>query len=344
MDNEQEKKLKALLRGEFLPLFIGLRNELKGLYEQLGKLIDKEPPAIQKAEITNQPEPIRELAISNLPDVQKVEVLNQQEQLKELEIKGLTEQVSLVIKTFENKLNDVLASIRAFGIDIGTKVVKVDVQNNTPPPKTIRVENLAEIKQEPIVFPSSIKISNYAPQDAVPVILTSRDRKKFYEAFNNLYVANDVNLKAIIDAIKDIDISGITVDLSDIENLITDTNEILADILIAIQGGTTGTPIFIFNELSVSATTELTICSYTCPVGKTFELTGVFGEGVDDGIFRLYKNADKVWQARNSWSQRNVQSKEVDVHLAPADVLYLKVYNTRNQARDYSGGIYGNTV
>jgi len=345
MNNEQEKKLKELLRSEFLPLFVGLRSELKNVGEHLQSIKDKPFPDVQRTEITNQPEKLKELAISNLPDVQKSKITNFPAPIKELEVKDIAVHLQGVVKSIGIALNDLKTFIGGAIGDARNNIIKVDVQNNQPFPKSIKIENLGDIKQpEPPVIPDSVFIKNFAPHEAIPVVLTKHDRRQFYEAFSQMYIANDVNLERVIKAIQDVtvDIGEINVDLDDVEALITITNTLLSSILAAL-GGAVGT-ITLFGELLVTATTEDTIISYTCPVGKTFDLTGAYAEGDDDGIFRLYKNATKIWQSRNAWTERSVQTKEVSVHLVPADVLFLKVFNTKGASRNYSGGIYGNEI
>lgn len=204
MEKDQEKKLKELLRGEFLPLFVGLRTELKSLGEQLEKLIGKAPPEVQKTEITNLPENIKEITVSNLPEIQKTEITNFPEPVKEVEIKnlsGIHTALDGLKFIWEMGVGSIIKGFK----DLREAVFKVNVENQIEFPKSIRVENLNEIaKAEPTVIPTQFKISNSQPDEAVPVILTTADRKSFYNAIQQVLAGNDVDLSGVKSRLDDV--------------------------------------------------------------------------------------------------------------------------------------------
>lgn len=326
MDELQEKKLKEILKSEFLPLFVGLRAELKALNTTVGAILSKEPPEVIKAEITNTPEPVREVGVVNLPEIQKVELTNAPEKITEVSVNNVEPLFRSWHKGFAEGLLKLQTFIKKTAADGAKATYKVDIQNPTKFPKEIKVSNLKDIVIPKVEIPTSVKISNYAPSEAIPVILTKSDRKKFYEAFQQMYVGNDVNLQRVIDAINN------TGDLTLIETL-------LAQILAAL-GGVGGEIKQFFGELNVAGNTEITLTSYLVPLGKTFNLQGVSGEGDDDGAFRIYVDATKIWQGRIAWTTRTV-SLEILRKVVAGETIYLKVLNLRPVARNFSGTIYG---
>jgi hypothetical protein len=95
-----------------------------------------------------------------------------------------------------------------------------------------------------------------------------------------------------------------------------------------------------FGEAAVPPSTESTLASIIVPVGKKIRLRGVHAEGDDDGIFRIYVNAQKKWQARNAWTNRNVNFI-IELEAVAGDTIYLKAYNPKGSVKNYSGSIYG---
>jgi hypothetical protein len=95
-----------------------------------------------------------------------------------------------------------------------------------------------------------------------------------------------------------------------------------------------------FGEVSVPTATETTLCSLVVPALKFVRLAGVYGEGLVDGIFRLYVDSTKIWQARNSWSNRNVSS-EVNYDAQAGETIYLKVIHQNGVSQPFSGTFWG---
>lgn len=95
-----------------------------------------------------------------------------------------------------------------------------------------------------------------------------------------------------------------------------------------------------FGDVSVVTATETTLCSLLVPATKYVRLAGVYGEGKVDGIFRLYVNATKIWQARNAWTERNVQSG-VEYDAQAGETIYLKVIHQNGINQPFSGTFWG---
>lgn len=95
-----------------------------------------------------------------------------------------------------------------------------------------------------------------------------------------------------------------------------------------------------FGEVSVPTATETTLCSLLVPATKFVRIAGVYGEGVVDGIFRLYIDGTKIWQARNSWNQRNVFSG-VQYDAQEGETIYLKVIQQNGVNQTFSGTFWG---
>jgi len=108
--------------------------------------------------------------------------------------------------------------------------------------------------------------------------------------------------------------------------------------ILAAQGG--GNPVEKFGETSVSGNTETTLASYTVPAGKKVQVRGIFGEGVDNGVFRLYIDGTKVWQKRNAWTDRNVEGA-MFAEATASQAIEVKVLNLMPVAMDFSGGFFG---
>lgn len=336
MDKKQAEQLKEILRSEFLPLFVGLRDELKAVKKLQSDLLAKEPPDIQKTEVVNTPEPIKEVGISNLPEVQKVEVTNQPEPIKEVSIANIAPMFGAIHQSFKDGVKLLLDTLKNNWNDAKANVFDVRVQNIEKHPDTIKVSNFKDFKQD---FPERIKISNSQPSEAVPVILTDRDRKNFYNAVQQLYFANDTNLARLEKAMREVEIN--------IDQLDVNTDEIEAklDTIIALlqSMGGSGVAKQFFGELSVAGSTESVIASYLVPVGKVFTISGLYCEGDDDGLFRLYLDSTKVWQGRNAWTERNVKAGMSLIAVAGV-TIYLKVLNLRTITRNFSGMFYGDEL
>jgi len=199
MDNEKEIELRKALKAELLPPLLGLRNELKKVGETLTEIKNQQPPDLIKAEIINPTEPLKEVAISNFPETSKVEVLNP---TKEVEVKGIGGFFDKVFEGF-SALSDGITSlsltIGKWCGEIKNQIFKVEVQNfpetHFPTKIDTKITNPEDFKQE---FPTSMRISNSEPSEAIPVILATKDRKRFYQALEAVVaIGDDINLHAV---------------------------------------------------------------------------------------------------------------------------------------------------
>ena len=91
---------------------------------------------------------------------------------------------------------------------------------------------------------------------------------------------------------------------------------------------------------NLAPATETVVASYTPVAGETVRVKGVFAEGENDGIVKLYIDGAVVWQGRNAWSERNVPIL-MEAEALATQVIELKITNLKNQNSDYSGGFYG---
>ena len=333
MEDKQAKQLKGVLKSEFLPLFVGLRTELKQLNEWVEKLYSKDPPEIQKTEITNHPDQIKSVDISNLPEVIKVEVQNNPEPIKEISIANIVPMFGTLHKAIGESVGLLKKTIE----EIKTNKFKVEIQNNPEFPKDIKVNNLKDIIIPKVEIPTSVKINNYLPEDAIPVILTSKDRKAFYNAFQQMFIGNDVNLDRIVKAIGEITIDAdeINIDLDDVEKLLQD--------IIDILGGTSGDIKEFYGEFPVLALDEDILITYLVPTGKTFYLEGFSCQGEDNGLFKILVNSNKIWQGRLAWTSPTI-SGTLKAKVNAGQTIYLKIENLKNKTTNFSGSIYGNQI
>ena len=339
MDTEKEKQLKKLLKGEFLPLFVGLRNELKAINETLAEMRDIDIPEVQKVQVENQHEPIESVEISNLPEVQKVEVLNQQENLADLLVLK-TEEVVEETKGVNTWLATTWKLLQEGFVGLKKQVFKVEVKNFPevifPKKMDVRITNPTDLKQEKQTFPTSIKINNSEPKDAIPVVLATKDRKKFYEALQAVQQlfqsVNDVNLDGVKRLLEDIKENTANIILN------ADTININVDDLEELAGKVLRQA---FGEATVSSTiTESTLASFIVPTGKFLRVKGIFVEGNGEGIFRLYVAGAKKWQGRNAWTERSLNATQ-EISASAGETVALKVVNTKTGSHDYSGSFYG---
>lgn len=199
MDEKKEKKpFRSALKSVVEPLLIGLRNEVKKLTEK----IEAGQASTQKTEVTNFPEQRDEIKVSNLPETQKVEVTNPQEQVN---VKGLGEGLSTLKEAIVKRLTTTSDSIVNSIKELGGKTLSVKITNQKeikfPKTQGVKLSDadmqtlIKGIKQEV----QRVQIENSQPGEAVPVVLTDRDRRRFVEAFMNVTGgANLGNIKALL--------------------------------------------------------------------------------------------------------------------------------------------------
>jgi hypothetical protein len=111
-------------------------------------------------------------------------------------------------------------------------------------------------------------------------------------------------------------------------------------------GGVSGVALSSFNEITVTYGNELTLISYTVPVGKTFGFSTINVGGDGDGIFNVYINSVKAVVIRTSAAE---QSKSVVLEnlIAPSGALILvraSNMNYKKTAQVYNATLTGNKI
>ena len=198
---ELQKKLKAALASEISPLLIGLRNEIKALNELAARIAAKEPPDVQAVEVQNDPraelterlEAVRKAtqeageatqkAVADFTQKLLVEI-SAGEDLSRAVMRGVREDVRAEGEqgrgAFAKAIEAMGAGIVKTMLQLKTAIWRVEITN--PPELKLPDVIKAEITNQP-EEPAErrVRIVNEKPEEAVPVVLTSKDRKRFYE-------------------------------------------------------------------------------------------------------------------------------------------------------------------
>ena len=190
MAGQYEKEFKKAIKAEIAPLLVGLRREMAGVGKILKKLEKKKAPT----EI--------DVKVKDFPDVQRVETVNPQKEVsvknfpEAIRVKGIKLLLRGVTKFFEDKEQSIGKSLLKHYLSgvkqLKSHVFKVEVSNQTEVkfPEVQEVDFVEEIytvlkglKQAEV---QRVKIENSTPGEAVPVVLTSKDKKKFYNAISEV--------------------------------------------------------------------------------------------------------------------------------------------------------------
>jgi len=199
--DKNTKQIREALKAELSPHIVGLRNEIKKLIKAFRNAHREDQAEIKQVHITNHD-----------PAVKKVEVQNpvdNVETLKHIEM-AIDEGSEKTEREFMN-FGSYLKSL-GLGFSKWMTWAKEDAEKT----KSVEVENLDEIK-----FPKEMEITNFPTQkeppkeifiknrdvgEAIPVVLTSADRKKFYSAMTALFGSGGGGVPTIvIDLLKKID-------------------------------------------------------------------------------------------------------------------------------------------
>ncbi len=225
MSDGEKKKIQEALKAELKPLLVGLRNDFADFAKLLERILEKEPPEIQKTEVINTliPPEVQKVEVGNFPEpIKEVSITNPQ---KEVEVKGLKGFVGQVIHSFDhfNQLGKMVSK----GFDtlkINVFRVKVENQKEVKFPDVQKVQlqltkELIAILKQAVV--QRVKIENSTPSEAIPVVLTNAERRRFYDILQQ--VTGGVNLGNVKDLLKQIETNtGLFTGLSDVANA---TNE-----------------------------------------------------------------------------------------------------------------------
>lgn len=121
--------------------------------------------------------------------------------------------------------------------------------------------------------------------------------------------------------------------------LVADNTGLLQQILNAISGGAvTNTIQQAYGETPVAVATETVLA--TMVTTQKCRLKYVYGQGEADGLFNLYVDGSRIWQARNAWTERNVRDA-IEYDAPAGKTVELKVINLNDLTWPYSGGFYG---
>ena len=211
MEDNVKKKLAEALRSEVNPLLIGLRSDTKRVAKLLEKLIAKEPPKLQKTEVQNFPKPgvqkieAEKIIVENTDAkaiAEAAATIVEEIQATGAETEGATQNLEREVGAQAEKTRGAFAkaivglgtAMAKAAADIKRSVFKVQVTNPPEPfvmPDVVKVEE--QHKQEPPKV-QDVKVVNDKPSEAMPVILTSRDRKRFYDLLVQLTGGGGVNL------------------------------------------------------------------------------------------------------------------------------------------------------
>jgi hypothetical protein len=120
--------------------------------------------------------------------------------------------------------------------------------------------------------------------------------------------------------------------------LVADDTGLLQNIIDAI-GGINSNLYNAYGELLALVPTTETVAATYVP-SSAFQLKGVYGTGLNDGLFNLYIDGVRMWQGRNAWTDRNVKGT-LELNVPAGKAVELKIINLKPLASDYSGGFYG---
>ena len=180
----KEKDFKKALKAEVAPLLIVLRKEIAGL-TKVTKLLVSEQKKTRNVNIKSQ----------EFPDVQKVETINPQTEVKvknfpeATRVKGIRGLFSDLGNKIRQGDEGVIKILLLKFDELRKSTLKVEVQNQKaivfPKVQTVDfVKELKHILKQAEV--QRVKIENSTPGEAVPVVLTSKDKKRFYDAISQI--------------------------------------------------------------------------------------------------------------------------------------------------------------
>lgn len=294
---------KKALHSEVSPLLIGLRNDIKALATEVGELRRERTEAETKTVEVSVTNPVSEVRVLNEPIDPRDDIKN-----VEIAIDEQTDKLAVSLDNFGSYMKSAGYGLGKLMDTLKSKVFTVKVEN---PTTEVKVTNLSDIKQPE--YPTSVHISNAKPSEAIPVVLTTRDRKRFYEVLTTL--AGGV-------AQSKVDIGEVNANLDELEALNGAT-------LIEAWG----------DESSVPQNTETTLCSFVVPAGYKVRIKGVDATGDSDAIFTLHTNGTKKAEWRNAWTNRNVVSN-IEAHASAGQTVALKVNKIGSGLGSYSGHIH----
>jgi hypothetical protein len=299
MEEKNKKEFKQILSEAVVPYIIGLRNEIKDLAERVDTIAQKEIPQVD-VHVVN---PVDDVRVSNLPEKQVVVLADNsvdtglEKTITENEKKNraihkqgavkIVKEIASASKESEKSFSLLRKALENFVGKIFTTTFSVNVKNQIDFPKVqeVKISNVKELKA-----PTEIFISNATPREAIPVILTDKDRKRFYSAIQTAIASTDVDLSktnklltAIKTAIDELEVE-VTLNTDNLEELSGDNAVTISDVGVEIE--------------SLDGTD---LATYVVPIGKRLLIKSFFWAGGGNGLFTLYVGDGAVFRARNSW-------------------------------------------
>ena len=327
--NEYEKQFKNALDQALKPLLVGLRADIKRLQE-----------IVKKAELET-----KEVHITNPePKIKKVEVQNTIDNTRELE--ALKDTFDKRLYLLDSSMINLSSFMKSWMLGLQkflnwyerdaalTKEVKVNNQTKLPKIQKVREEN-------PVVPPDSIFIKNFKPSEAIPVILTRRDRKAFYELITMFTSGSGGGIPSeVIALLKKIDKNTDQLELkTDTVNLnVDEVEQLLKDIKILL--GAVGGTFQESAEITTNSTTETDVVSFTVPTGKIGCLTNVTIDGDADGLFRAKIDGVTKWFGSIDQFQSSFHAS-MGAEAAADKIIKVTVVSKNSSSNKYRATISG---
>jgi len=246
--------------------------------------------------------PVHEVSVQNeidpRPNIENVEVAVDEQ----------TEKVVASLNNFGEYMKSAGYGLQKVIKAIGTTVFSVEVKN---PTTEVTVTNLSDIKQPTI--PRTVRISNSTPSEAIPVVLTTHDRKRFYEVLTTI---SDAGAKA------NIEIGDINANLDTLEHL-------QGSALMEAYG----------EESDVPPATETELASFVVPAGTYVLVKGIDATGDRDARFLLYTNGTKKAEWRTNWCSRNIVSG-IEARASAGQTISLRVVNVHGGLGTFGGHMH----
>jgi len=171
---------------------------------------------------------------------------------------------------------------------------------------------------------------------ALPPDIEDREFQKFAADANG-----DTAVRTLL-TVEDIQIGAVEIKDGSSDNRAVVTS---GGALLVTSTGVAGTPVNVYNQITVPATTELTLATYIVPVSKTFYFGQVIVGGDSSGRFKIRANASILFIARNNAAQRTLPiTFKSEPQLAAGNTVDILVYNESNQTRTFEGTINGSIV
>lgn len=266
-DKKENKTFKAALKSVIAPLLIVIRREQKETNKKLDDLKESRPE-VQKTEVTNLQ---KEIEVTNFPKQIKAEITNPQ---KEVEVKGIAGYFRDVTKTvgasFTKSITYLVDETRKGFKDLKDNTFKVTVTNQKdvkfPKVQDVALKELDQIlealKQRVV---QRVKIENSTPGEAIPVVLTNKDKRRFYDTLLQITGGTNLDnvkrkLDEIITVLENLDV---TINAGDIQIGAVELKDETTDDRVNVATDSTKKAVFVQSESLASETTLAAIKAVT---------------------------------------------------------------------------------